>query len=421
LQELIAPSIVIFLNSRWEEIGTRDTLDALLHTITTIPPKLLHSEQRLGYDLQSLLRQFSIAQKMSWASGRCTTRIEDQAYSLLGIFDVHMPLLYGEGDRAFRRLQLEIVSESKDTSIFAWQNNEPSDSGLLAYHPAQFKGCGSVVNIHFREEPGPETPAYEIVGLCTKIQMPILDLADPCFLDNLPAKQILTQILSQIQPRRAIKRNKYFLMALDCGVSNYPVILFLFNEDQKRGLLRRNSPLLANLTLTTNMWQRMQVRLLYAELYLTVGLIINASPASVSVDVAIEFKDSGLMLSHCSSFRPGCMPLGDQLKAIRMGLDVAVLELQDIGYVLLHEHTPAPSFEMLLVFVYDKENIRMKYEYSTLPFGTTENDTIDNLLFTLRDLGQTSTRTWNKLPNGKAFVVSARVSEEIRQISCWIE
>ena len=58
---------------------------------------------------------------MSWASARRLTRVEDQAYCLLGIFDVHMPLLYGERHAAFRRLQEEIIKRSSDQSIFAWQ------------------------------------------------------------------------------------------------------------------------------------------------------------------------------------------------------------------------------------------------------------------------------------------------------------
>ncbi|KAK3685281.1 hypothetical protein B0T22DRAFT_346422, partial [Podospora appendiculata] len=66
------------------------------------------------------LQRCSVAQKMSWASRRLTKRIEDGAYSLLGIFGVHMPLLYGEGRRAFFRLQLEIMGVCDDQSIFAF-------------------------------------------------------------------------------------------------------------------------------------------------------------------------------------------------------------------------------------------------------------------------------------------------------------
>lgn len=85
----------------------------------------------------------SIAQRMRWASRRKTSRPEDVAYCLLGIFSVNMPMLYGEGERAFRRLQEEIIKASDDHSIFAWRlpDSETRDSvmcGLLAEHPRCF-------------------------------------------------------------------------------------------------------------------------------------------------------------------------------------------------------------------------------------------------------------------------------------------
>ena len=72
-----------------------------------------------------------IAERMRWASFRTASRVEDEAYSLLGLFDVSMPLLYGEGSRAFRRLQIEILRESSDESVFAWFNSGAYDN-LLA-------------------------------------------------------------------------------------------------------------------------------------------------------------------------------------------------------------------------------------------------------------------------------------------------
>ena len=57
---------------------------------------------------------------MSWAAIRRTTRVEDRAYSLMGIFGVHMTTIYGEGERAFQRLQEEIMKQSIDPSLFAW-------------------------------------------------------------------------------------------------------------------------------------------------------------------------------------------------------------------------------------------------------------------------------------------------------------
>lgn len=62
----------------------------------------------------------SIWERMSWASNRKTARIEDRAYSLLGLFDIHMPMLYGEAEQVFRRLQEEIIKAEKDCSILAW-------------------------------------------------------------------------------------------------------------------------------------------------------------------------------------------------------------------------------------------------------------------------------------------------------------
>ena len=62
---------------------------------------------------------FSVAERMSWASNRTTTRVEDEAYSLMGIFGVNMPLLYGEKQQAFRRLQEEIMRTTDDQSLFA--------------------------------------------------------------------------------------------------------------------------------------------------------------------------------------------------------------------------------------------------------------------------------------------------------------
>ena len=77
----------------------------------------------------------SVAQKMSWASRRETTIVEDIAYSLMGIFDVNMPQIYGEGKKAFMRLQHEIVKSSDDESIFAWMDAGLIESGIFAQSP----------------------------------------------------------------------------------------------------------------------------------------------------------------------------------------------------------------------------------------------------------------------------------------------
>ena len=84
------------------------------------------------------LNYASIAKKMSWASKRVTSRAEDIAYCLLGIFDVSMPLLYGKGgNKAFMRFQLEIIKRSDDESIFAWASDQYF-AGMLASSPSYF-------------------------------------------------------------------------------------------------------------------------------------------------------------------------------------------------------------------------------------------------------------------------------------------
>jgi hypothetical protein len=111
LQELITPGRMEFFDGQWMLIGKKFGLSALLSDITSIPKNI--------FEDPSELMLCSVARRMSWAAHRETTREEDIAYCLLGIFDVSMPLLYGEGARAFTRLQEEILKETDDQSLFA--------------------------------------------------------------------------------------------------------------------------------------------------------------------------------------------------------------------------------------------------------------------------------------------------------------
>jgi ankyrin repeat protein len=135
LQELIAPETVIFLDQDWHEIGTKLSLQEKISTITGIPADFL-----LGHNL----KYASVAQRMSWASKRETSRKEDIAYCLMGIFRVNMPMLYGEGERAFIRLQEEIMKVSDDHSLFAWISSD-RQAGILATSPAAFSSSSQVV------------------------------------------------------------------------------------------------------------------------------------------------------------------------------------------------------------------------------------------------------------------------------------
>ncbi|KAI6114723.1 heterokaryon incompatibility protein-domain-containing protein [Pisolithus croceorrhizus] len=118
LQELIAPTEVEFFNNSWVSIGTKRDLTSSLEVITRIPEMVLKYEQVL----RSTSTRPGVAHIMSWAAHRKTTRVEDRAYSLMGLFGVNMPMLYGEGSKAFQRLQLEIIRVSSDHSIFAWNS-----------------------------------------------------------------------------------------------------------------------------------------------------------------------------------------------------------------------------------------------------------------------------------------------------------
>lgn len=111
LQELIAPLNVRFVDKAWKYIARKANMVDILSHITTIDRNVL---------LTGDMRSVSVATKMSWASVRETTRPEDRAYSLMGIFGVNMPTIYGEGDHAFIRLQEEIMKKTDDQSIFAW-------------------------------------------------------------------------------------------------------------------------------------------------------------------------------------------------------------------------------------------------------------------------------------------------------------
>jgi hypothetical protein len=112
LQELIAPREVIFYSADWKPLGKRSELSVCLSAVTRIDKPFLEGRS---------LDEASIAQRMSWAATRSTSRKEDEAYCLLGIFNVNMPLIYGEGQKAFKRLQEVLVREyPEDHSLFAW-------------------------------------------------------------------------------------------------------------------------------------------------------------------------------------------------------------------------------------------------------------------------------------------------------------
>lgn len=164
LQELLAPRDIRFYGTNWGYIGTKIELQATISDLTGIDKDVLNGN--------TPLHAIPVARRMSWAARRNTTRMEGTAYCLLGIFDINMPMLYGEGEKAFLRLQEEIIRRSNDLSIFCHseilggplpERDEDEDEDdeaeeeeegvswhsqyqdLFAQSPADFRLCGNVV------------------------------------------------------------------------------------------------------------------------------------------------------------------------------------------------------------------------------------------------------------------------------------
>ncbi|KAH7071137.1 hypothetical protein BKA63DRAFT_535114 [Paraphoma chrysanthemicola] len=143
LQELLAPSRMLFFDAAWINRGSKQSLAKISSAITRIDIPLLCGKTTLS--------GYSVAQRMSWAAPRQTTRVEDTAYCLFGIFALNLPLLYGEGRKAFRRLQAEILRTIPDLNteyrhIFNPESHDLVLSGVLATSPAEFYSCLNLVS-----------------------------------------------------------------------------------------------------------------------------------------------------------------------------------------------------------------------------------------------------------------------------------
>jgi hypothetical protein len=170
LQELLAPYEVVFLTHDWQEIGTKRSLSSVISSVTKIDKKTLN---------ECTWNHASIACKMSWASSRNTTRVEDEAYSLMGLFDVNMPLIYGEGQKAFYRLQLEIMKSSDDHSIFAWAPknlvSKSNSFGFLARSPKDFQLSHGIMDCAVT---GGGTISYDVSKQDVRLELPMLRLRE---------------------------------------------------------------------------------------------------------------------------------------------------------------------------------------------------------------------------------------------------
>lgn len=114
----------------------------------------------------------SIAQRMSWAARRRTSRLEDEAYCLMGIFGINMPLLYGEGENAFIRLQHEIMRVSNDHSLFAWKSAD-ARGGVLATCAAAFRDCRNIIQL---EESDAINESFTINNIGISLDVPFIGI-----------------------------------------------------------------------------------------------------------------------------------------------------------------------------------------------------------------------------------------------------
>lgn len=154
--------------AQWRSIGEKTDLSDLIASITGIDIDILVDPELLGHA--------SIAQRMSWASCRVTSRPEDMAYCLMGLFNVQIPMLYGEGaEKAFLRLQEEIMASSDDQSLFAWRDESAAPTaryGLLATTPKFFMNSSRKVPYEDWQCRRP----YQMTNRGLQVELPLREL-----------------------------------------------------------------------------------------------------------------------------------------------------------------------------------------------------------------------------------------------------
>lgn len=217
LQELIAPGFLEFYDAEWNPIGSKISRVKEISEITMVASKVLRD--------RDAITSISVASRMAWAAERKTSRQEDWAYSLMGIFDVNMPMLYGEGPKAFARLQEEIIKNSTDHSILVWQAWKPGhDTLLLAPSPYGFRRAHDIMSW---TQPGIDE-SFILSNKGLRISLPILtSTKDPTLLNAVLNCRYSDNTTSQIglflhkQPRGMVVPTRNFT-SLVCAMWSYP-------------------------------------------------------------------------------------------------------------------------------------------------------------------------------------------------------
>lgn len=305
LQELLAPSNVMFLDKNWNNLGTKTGMRKEISDCTGIMERAMIS--------LDIARSMSIAERMSWASQRSTTRVEDRAYSLLGLFDVNMPLLYGEGLKAFVRLQEEILKISADQSIFAWglvadtnlsfqqlkdsiPDTDPlsppdhySLTGPLAPFPELFeKSCG-VRPISMTHK----STQFGMTNLGIQIQLPIADA-----FTAQDERGCINYCIGVLACSRS-KRDGEFVGILLRRAHENQLYARLSSENGAKSTFLFNTRHVLNATVRDLFLIKLPGAKTESNLYLQLGgEIFERFPSSLAISVDPELKTNGLAISR---------------------------------------------------------------------------------------------------------------------------
>lgn len=225
VQELLAPQQAIFFDKQWSQLGTRFELRDDISVAARIDSEFLE---------RGKWSNTSVACKMSWFAHRQTSRIEDMAYSMLGIFDINMPLIYGEGWKSFKRLQVEIVNSTNDESIFAW---DPWDGSsrfmpMLAPHPKWFESFGEVT--WTRSARRNRRPPYTATNKALEISIRSADF-------NLSLDSISTLPYRDFLYNFSHRRHQFSLLRLDCRDADGDALCILLRRWCMEPLTTRGS------------------------------------------------------------------------------------------------------------------------------------------------------------------------------------
>jgi hypothetical protein len=246
LQELLAPAVVEFYSNSWKRIGTKSSLITSIMTVTNIEEHHLLNRETI--------HDATIGAIFSWASRRETTRDEDIAYCLLGLVRVNIPLLYGEGARAFYRLQLELLNQTVEHTIFAWDpvpGDDFEQMGILAPSPRNFQYAAKIkiASLPRSVAVNSSYSTHEMTNRGLRIALPRLPaiVGGGDFIAILNCRTgrdefvgINLQYISKEQYRR-VSGSKIRTITSDDAFGNYPYSLYISAESRLKTETMRSS------------------------------------------------------------------------------------------------------------------------------------------------------------------------------------